>query len=83
MANMTVNQRNQFERIDLSVPTTGVQVRRRRALVITNVIALALVAILGYAAAERLDSWSRWVVLGAIVLTVIGAMIALSPNRRA
>ena len=28
MANMTVNQRNQFDRVDLSVPTTGVHVRR-------------------------------------------------------
>ncbi len=26
MANMTVNQRNQFERVDLTVPSTGVQV---------------------------------------------------------
>jgi hypothetical protein len=79
---MTVNQRNQTERVDLSVPSTGVRVRGRRALVITNLIALALATILGYAAVERLDSWSRWVVLGAIVVTVIGAMIALSPNRR-
>jgi hypothetical protein len=83
MAHMTVNQRNQFERIDLSVPSTGVQVRGHRALLITNAIALALAAVLGYAAVERLDSWSRWVVLAGIVVTVIGAMIALSPNRRA
>lgn len=79
---MTVNQRNQTERVDLSVPSTGVRVRRRRALLITNVIALALAGVLGYAAVEQLDSWSRWVVLGAIIVTAIGAMIALSPNRR-
>jgi hypothetical protein len=83
MANMTVNQRNQFERIDLTVPSTGVQVRGSRALIITNLLALAVVGVLGYATVERLDSWSRWVVLGAIVITTIGAMIAISPNRRA
>ena len=83
MANMTVNQRNQFERIDLTVPSTGVQVRGSRALIITNMFALAVVGVLGYAAVERLDSWSQWVVLAAIVITTIGAMIALSPNRRA
>ena len=83
MANMTVNQRNQFERIDLSVPSTGVQVRGSRALIVTNAFALALVGVLGYATIERLDSWSRWVVLAAIVFTTVGAMIAVSPNRRA
>lgn len=82
MSNMTVNQRNQTERIDLSIASTGVQVRRRRALVITSVLAFAVFALLAYAAIERLDSWSRWVVLAGIVVTVIGAMIALSPNRR-
>jgi predicted exporter len=83
MSNMTVNQRNQADRIDLSVPSTGIHVRSRRALVITNILAFAVFALLAYAAIERLDSWSRWVVLGAIVVTAIGAMIALSPNRRA
>lgn len=83
MANMTVNQRNQFERIDLTVPSTGVHVRGNRALVITNLFAIAVAGVLGYAAVERLDSWSRWVVLAGIVVTVIGAMIAVSPNRRA
>lgn len=82
MANMTVNQRNQFERIDLSVPSTGVQTRGRRALAITTILATAVVAVFGYAAAGLLDSWSQAVVFSAIVLTAIGAMLALSPNRR-
>ena len=33
MSNMTVNQRAQFERVDLSVPTTGVHVRNRGAVI--------------------------------------------------
>jgi len=83
MSHMTVNQRNQFERIDLSVPSTGVQLRGKRALTVTTLIGFALVAVMAYASIERLDSWHRIVVLAAIVLTVIGAMIALNPNRRA
>jgi hypothetical protein len=83
MSNMTVNQRNQFERVELSVPSTGVHVRDPRRIVATNVIAAAVVGVLGFATIERLDSWPRAIVLGFIVLTVIGAMIALSPNRRA
>ena len=83
MSHMTVNQRMQFDRIDLSVPTTGTQVRRRRALIIFNVLALALFGALAYATIVAIDGWAQAVVLGMIVLTAIGAMIALSPNRRA
>ena len=46
--------------------------------VIGVVVALVAVAI----AIETIDSWAQWVVLGAICLTVIGFMIALSPKRR-
>ena len=83
MSHMTVNQRMQFDRIDLSVRTTGTQVRRRRALIIFNVLALALFGALAYATIAAIDGWAQGVVLGMIVLTAIGAMIALSPNRRA
>ena len=83
MGNMTVNQRNQFERQDLKVPTTGTHVRDKRRLIAFNVIALVILAALGYAAAVAIDGWAKGVVLGVIVLTAIGAMIALSPNRRA
>jgi hypothetical protein len=34
-------------------------------------------------AVETIDNWSQWVVLGAIIATVIGFMIAVSPNREA
>ena len=83
MANMTVNQRTQYERNELSVPSTGTHVRNRRRLIIFNVIALAIFGALAYAAAVAIDGWAKAVVLGVIVLTTIGVMIALSPNRRA
>jgi hypothetical protein len=83
MANMTVNQRNQFERIDLSVPTTGTHVRNSWRVALTSVIGVAIVAVLGYATVDALDNWWAALVLAAIVMNVIGAMIAVSPNRRA
>jgi hypothetical protein len=82
MSNMTVNQRTQFERHDLSAPT-GTTVRNRRRLIILNVVLLAIFGALAYATAVAIDGWAKAVVLGVIVLTAIGAMIALSPNRRA
>jgi threonine/homoserine efflux transporter RhtA len=37
----------------------------------------------GAIAFEEIDSWSQWVVLAAIIATLIGFMIAVSPSRRA
>jgi hypothetical protein len=49
---------------------------------IYEVIAI-VVGIVGAAIAfEEIDNWSQWVVLAAIIGTVIGFMIAVSPNRR-
>jgi hypothetical protein len=83
MANMEITQRNQFERVDLSVPSTGVRLRSRRGLAAYTLIALPLLAAMVWATVERLDGWPQLAVLGAIVATAIGAMIALDPLRRA
>jgi hypothetical protein len=49
---------------------------------IFDVIAI-LIAIGGsIVAIETIDHWSQWLVLGMIVVTVIGFMIAVSPGRR-
>jgi hypothetical protein len=46
-----------------------------------EVIAI-VVGIVGAAIAfEMIDSWAQWVVLAGILVTVIGFMIAVSPNR--
>ena len=81
MANMTVNDRNQFDRVELSVPSTGVGVRNRKLLGAFTVLAFAVLVALSYAAVSYLDSWARVAVLGGIVMTVVGAMIALDPRR--
>jgi hypothetical protein len=53
----------------------------RVGMEIYEVIAI-VVGITGAAVAfEEIDNWSQWVVLAAIILTVIGFMIAVSPNR--
>jgi hypothetical protein len=82
MANMSVNERTQFDRVDLSVPTTGVRIRDRRPLVAFTVISSAILAALIYATAVAVDGWAKAVVLGVIMLTTVGAMIAVNPLRR-
>jgi hypothetical protein len=47
-----------------------------------EVVAIVLGIVGAGVAVETIDSWAQWVVLAAIVVTVIGFMIAVSPNRR-
>jgi hypothetical protein len=47
-----------------------------------TVIAIIAAAVLSAIAFETIEHWAQWVVLGAIVATVIGFMIAVSPARR-
>jgi hypothetical protein len=46
-------------------------------------LAVVLLAALVYAVAWGIDGWAQGLVLGVIVLTTIGLMIAVSPTRRA
>jgi intracellular septation protein A len=42
---------------------------------------LVIVAALAWAVLSNMDNWADWVVFGVIVLTVIGAAIAIYPKR--
>jgi hypothetical protein len=83
LSHMTENQRMQFERPDLRERNTGARVRSTRSLAIFMVIAILIAGALIWATVEALDGWAMYVVLAGIVMTVIGAMIAVSPNRQA
>ena len=47
-----------------------------------EVIAIILGIVGAAIAFEEIDNWSQWVVLAAIIGTVIGFMIAVNPHRR-
>jgi hypothetical protein len=44
---------------------------------------LGVLAMLAYSAAFDLDHWAEWVVLGAIVATAVGFIIAAQSQARA
>jgi hypothetical protein len=48
-----------------------------------EVVAIVLGMVGAAIAVETIDSWAQWVVLAAIIVTVIGFMIAVSPRREA
>jgi hypothetical protein len=82
MANTDVTQRTQYERNDLLAGGESIRRGSERGAAIYNMIALVVGGLLGATAVATIDNWSQWVVLGVIVLTVIGFMIAVNPNRR-
>ena len=83
MANMTSSERAQYERPDLAGPDRTMRVSRRRPMLIFTIFGLVLLAALVYAVAWGIDHWWQGLVLGVIVLTTVGLMIAVSPSRRA
>ncbi len=83
MANMTSSQRAQYERPELAGPDRTMRVTSRRPVVAFTAFALVLLAALVYAVAWGIDNWWQGLVLGVIVLTTVGLMIAVSPSRRA
>jgi hypothetical protein len=82
MSNMTVNQRNEAERATFAGSSERIRRGSERGALVYNVFALIVGAALCVAAVSVINGWAQWVVLGAIVATVIGFMIAISPTRR-
>ena len=83
MANMNIQDRAQYERHDLSTPDRTLRVTNRRPVLAFMALAVVLLGVLVYAVAWGINGWAQGLVLGVIVLTTIGLMIAVSPNRRA
>ncbi len=82
MANMSSSDRAQYERPELGAPDRTLRVGNRRPVIAFTALALVILAALVYATAWGIDGWPQALVLGVIVLTAIGLMIAVSPNRR-
>lgn len=82
MSNMTVNQRNEMERATLAGSSERIRRGSERGARVYNLLALLVGAALCVAALSVISGWAEWVVLGVIVLTTIGFMIAISPNRK-
>ena len=53
----------------------------RRDPVVQVLIFLAIVAALAWAVLSSMDGWADWVVFAVIVLTTIGAAVAIYPRR--
>ena len=52
-----------------------------RTTMVQVLVFLAIVAALAWAVLSNMNNWADWVVFGVIVLTTIGAAIAIYPRR--
>ena len=82
MSNMTENQRAQFERATFAGSSERIRRGSERGVAVYNIVAVILGALLCYASIQVIHGWPQWLVLGMIVFTVAGFMVAISPNRR-
>jgi hypothetical protein len=83
MSNLTVNQRNQMEGAAYSGSAERIRHGSERGASIYSAAAALIGLAMCVAAVSVIEGWWQWVVLGVIVLTTIGFMIAVSPTRRA
>jgi hypothetical protein len=78
-----VTQRTMYERVELSgPPTAGAEVKKAWRIVALNGVLAVIAAVLIYALVDGIDGWAHLIVLGGIVLTVVGTMLAVDPNRK-
>ena len=84
MSNMDVTQRTQVERVDLghAQSTRMFRPRSKKSMWVFMIVASIIAIILCVAAIVTVESWAQWLVLGVIVVTVVGLIIAVSPTRR-
>jgi len=82
MGNLDITQRTQVERTDLLAGGEGIRRGSERGATAYNALAIVVAAVLGFGAFAAIGSWAEWAVLGMIVVTTIGFMIAVSPSRR-
>ena len=54
----------------------------RVGMEVYEVVAIVLGLIGAAIAFDEIDNWSQWLVLAAIIATVLGVIIALNPSRR-
>jgi hypothetical protein len=85
MANMDISQRQQYERADLgdSKSTRLLTARSPKWLIVYTLLCLPLLGVLIWTLVAGFQGWPHAVVIGAIVMTTVGLMIAVSPTRRA
>ena len=81
---MELSERMMVERYELGRAQEDAALRSRggAAVGLLTGALIATAATMLVATIETLEGWAHLIVIGALVVTVVGLMIAISPNRR-
>jgi hypothetical protein len=81
---MELSERMMVERYELgdAQEDAGLRSRGGAAVALLTGALIATAATLLVATIETLEGWAHLIVIGALLVTVVGLMIAISPNRR-
>lgn len=81
---MELSERMMVERYELGSAQEDAALRNRGGLGLglLTIALVAIFAVLAVAMGEALHGWDHLVVIGAILATAVGLMIAIAPNRR-
>ena len=84
MGNMDYTTRSQTERMELGDARSQRMLRARSNTgpAVYVLLCLPILGVLLYATIAGIDHWWQGLVLAMIVVTTVGLMIAVSPNRR-
>jgi hypothetical protein len=82
MGNLTVQDRNQYERAnytDVARPTTTAE---RRLMVAYTLIGALVLAVLTFAAVQVFDGWHHLIIIGDLVVIFFGIAAWVWPQRK-
>jgi len=81
---MELSERMMVERYELGSARddNALRIKGRAAVGVTTVLLAAIATLLLVGTIESIDGWAHMIVIGMILFTVAGLMIAVAPNRR-
>ena len=82
MSNLTVNQRNQYERAGFQERRPRPSAAERRGIAIYVGVALVVLAVLTFAAVQVFDGWHHLIVIGDLIVLLLGIAAWVYPGRR-
>jgi hypothetical protein len=82
MGNLTVHDRNQYERANYTDSVRPTSTAERRVMAAYTLIGLAVLAVLTFAAVQVFDGWHHLIIIGDLVIVFLGIAAWVWPQRR-
>jgi hypothetical protein len=82
MGNLTVQDRNQYERANYTDQARPTSTAERRLMVAYTVIGALVLAVLTFAAVQVFDGWHHLIIIADLVIIFFGIAAWVWPQRR-